>query len=861
MKSIVHLVSRRAALTALATVACSLLCLLIVACSNSPSTTPVERPAEQQAASNEQSPPAHHFGTPVAPRDLAPLGNEKAFALRKDATNFVGSIKLDDPASMGETGNMYMLFKEGLSTAAPSSTPLSPSAEPAGGGSGGGPALRPAVPAAVTNAPATKRGEPDLSRSRRAAGERRALADADAAGAAAPAPSPDGARRVFVRHPEIAGALPSQHEELWVIAKACPPDAIRDADGRVVRAVRDDDELPGSGSLVTTMPGEARPVPVPLKHTAVKAAVAGNIASVNVTQQYVNPFTSKIEAVYVFPLPENAAVSDFLMKVGDRTIRGVIRDRAEAEQIYAQARAQGHVASIMTQERPNIFTQKVANIEPGKQIDIEITYFNTLAYVDGAFEMVFPMVVAPRFNPPASYTGIGPIARGSAPGSSGQQTEVAYLRPRERSGHDIGITVEIDAGVALEGVNCASHVVETRRDPANPARATVTLSSRDTLPNKDFVLRYAVAGGALKTGIVTARDKDGHGYFSMLIVPPASTDACRRAPVEMIFVLDCSGSMKGRPIEQAVAAAERALRRLEPDDTFQIINFSQTASQLGAAPLPATDANVERGITHVRSLFAEGGTYMINGLRASLAFPHDPRRLRYVCFLTDGLIGNEQEVLSEVSGRLGASRIFSFGVGTSPNRDLLDAMAKVGRGCVAHLNAGDDSVAIIDRFFDRISRPALTDVRLEARLGAPETVEFFPRVVPDVYVGRPVVINGRFTDGADAGWKGIVVRGRQGDNTHEFTIALDATRTHAALPAIWARAKIADLADYATDRDVHLVPERVRETALRHGLLSSFTAFVAVDSMSQTSGTFGTTVAVPVPMPEGVRYETTVPER
>lgn len=676
-----------------------------------------------------------------------------------------------------------------------------------------------------------------------------------------------------VRLPAIPGSLPSIDEEVWVIQRYRNPDSQPRRQGQ-------DDDGPGSGSLVCPQPqpdGTIRPVPVPLKHTEVHAAVAGHIASVEVTQQYHNPFSSKIEAVYVFPLPENAAVSDFVMTIGDRRIRGIIRDRAEAEQIYQQARAQGHVASLMTQERPNIFTQKVANIEPGKSIDIAITYFNTLQYIDGEFEFVLPMVVGPRFNPPGFYDGVGAAQR-NQPGSTGQATEVQYLRPNERSGHDIAVTLDIDAGVPLGRVYSNSHVVEVRR-PSFPAaanepailppqshRATVTLSATDRIPNKDLVVRWQVAGQQVRSGGVVCSDPSGDQFFNVLLVPPQEIASLRRQPVEMIFVLDCSGSMNGRPIEQAVAAAERGLRRLEVGDTFQIINFSNSASQMGATPVPVTAENVQRGVDYLRGLFAQGGTMMINGIRASLGFPHDPQRLRYVVFLTDGYIGNEQEILSAIHAGLGDSRIFSFGVGTSTNRYLLDAMAKAGRGCVAHVAAGDNPVEIIDRFFDRVSHPAMTDVTVEV-VGA-SGAEILPGRVPDLYVGRIVAVSGRIPSGSLGTGQEVqvIVRGVVEGRRQQLVVNLDRTegaRVGAgagALSRIWARCKIADMADHASYATLAQFGEQVKGTALRYGLLSAYTAFVAVDSSSYTEGTHGTTVVMPVPVPDGVRYETTVPE-
>lgn len=666
---------------------------------------------------------------------------------------------------------------------------------------------------------------------------------------------------------DFPGSRPRESDEVWVIQRAPAP------------ARAQGDELPGTGSMVTTIPDPARPgattrVPVPLAHTDVKASIVGNLATVGVTQQFHNPFDSKIEAVYVFPLPEDAAVSEFVMTIGERTIRGIIRDREEARRTYDAAKAQGYTAALLEQERPNIFTQSVANIEPGKRIDITITYFGTLAFVDGAFEFTFPMVVGPRFNPPGFYAGVGAAARGSSPDASGQPVQVPYLKPGERSGHDIAISVDIKPGMAIERVTCESHVAEIsmgepvfaggRSRPPSVLEARARLSPRDAIPNKDFVLRVHVASDRLRSGIVTGTDRDGRAYFNLLLVPPAEPATLSRAPVELVFVIDSSGSMNGWPIRQAVAAVERGLRRLDERDTFQIINFSSTVSALGPAPLPATAENIERGLEHARRVSAEGGTYMLNGLRAALEFPADPTRLRFVCFLTDGYIGNESEIIGELHARLGSARVFSFGVGSSVNRYLIDAMGKVGRGCVAHVAAGDSVEQIMDRFFDRISRPALTDVRIQA--GAVQVEEMYPRRLPDVFAGRALVVSGRLAPGATLSGAGLRVVGNAGGKRVEFEVPVraegaESIPSNPALAKVWARAKLADLADHASAPAVQETLGQIREIALTHGLMSAFTSFVAVDSLAPTAGQFGTTVAVPVPMPEGVQYRTTVPER
>ncbi|CAG0991046.1 hypothetical protein PHYC_02299 [Phycisphaerales bacterium] len=643
------------------------------------------------------------------------------------------------------------------------------------------------------------------------------------------------------------------HDELWVIAK-CPPPPERER-----TRFPGEEPIPGTGCLVTTPPGATQPVPVPLTHTSVVADILGYISNVKVTQQFENPYSGKIEAVYVFPLPENAAVSDFVMTIGSRTIRGVIREREQAERIYAQARAQGYVASLLTQERPNIFTQKIANIEPQHRIDVTIQYFHTLTYSDGAFEFVFPMVVGPRFNPPGTHDGVGAVATGQS-GQSGQKSEELYLRPNQRSGHDIDVTVNIDAGVEIERVECASHAVSIAHDTTRRAdshKARVTLSPMDSLPNKDFVLRTHVAGDTVKTAVLTQKGREG-GYFTMMIVPPKDALSVPRGPLEVVFVLDASGSMDGRPIEQARAAIERGLARLKHGDTFQLINFAQSATTLGNYPLDATPDNINRARSYLDSIQAAGGTMMMNGLRASLDFPHDPRRSRYVIFVTDGFIGNEREILGALHEKLGSSRIFSFGVGSAPNRALMDSMARMGQGVAAYLGGQDSTSDVMDLFFDRIERAALTDIDLD--FGSARVAEVYPSRLPDAFVGRPVIATGRYEGRLPARVK---VTGRVGWSRESFEGTVrehDEDLAGKAVQKIWARAKITDISErMAWDNDRSL-PDDTRRVALDHGLLSSYTAFVAVDSCIRTDGAYGTTVQVPVPVPEGVRYETTVTE-
>jgi Ca-activated chloride channel family protein len=247
---------------------------------------------------------------------------------------------------------------------------------------------------------------------------------------------------------------------------------------------------------------------------------------------------------------------------------------------------------------------------------------------------------------------------------------------------------------------------------------------------------------------------------------------------------------------------------------------------------------------------------MIEGIKAALDFPHDRDRLRFVCFLTDGYIGNEAEIFTEIHRRLGASRIFSFGIGSSVNRYLMEGMARMGRGTVAYLGPRDSAADIMTAFFGRISHPALTDVRVD--WGGWQVQELYPSQIPDLFVGRPVIVTGRFT-GRDPA-RGIRVTGQAAGNAVAVEVPAGAAK-HTGLPQAWARMKIEDLEEHALYGEATDLPSQIKELALEYGLMSAYTAFVAVDSSRRTEGKEGTTVPVPVPVPEGVKYDTTVQEK
>ncbi|MBK8979493.1 MAG: VWA domain-containing protein [Planctomycetes bacterium] len=605
-------------------------------------------------------------------------------------------------------------------------------------------------------------------------------------------------------------------------------------------------------ALRAKLDGHPSGVALPLERTDVVGRVQLNVASVTLTQVFTNPYASKIEAVYVFPLPQDAAVSDFVMVIGERRIRGIVREREEARRIYEAARAQGYRASLLSQERPNVFTQSVANIEPGQRIDVETTWFQTLAWRDGAFEMVVPTVVGPRFVPPGTTGGVAAVPYG-AEGTSGQPTEVAYLPPHLDSDHRIGIRLTLDTGLPLAAIESPTHPITVRRE--GTAHAEIALRDGDDVPNRDFVLRYRTAGDGLQGAVAVHRDPaSGEGWFTMLLEPPAQVTDEPPQPREMVFVVDCSGSMSGEPLAACKRAIRRCIDRLGPDDTFQIIRFSDSASALGAAPLRATPDARRRALRYVDGLDATGGTMMERGIVAALAPPVEAGRRRIVAFMTDGYIGNETDILRAVHANVGDSRIFSVGVGSATNRYLLERMASLGRGVAAYLGLDDSAAEQVDALFRRLERPAVAELRID--WGGADVRDVEPARLPDLFVGRPLVVHGRVRGELPTR---VRVSGRVGARPLTFDVPVGAAVDHPALARLWARARIRSLNDarsyVATPAEL---ADEIRALALAYGLASDFTSFVAVDATAVTPGDHGTTVGVPVPTPRGVRYETAV---
>jgi Ca-activated chloride channel family protein len=599
----------------------------------------------------------------------------------------------------------------------------------------------------------------------------------------------------------------------------------------------------GTGGLHVLVDGRPVQMDFPLKHTDVRAEVSGPVTRVEVTQTFANPYEDTIEAVYVFPLPHEAAVSDMTMRLGERVIKGVIDRRAEARRIYEEARRQGKVAALLEQERPNIFTQSVANILPGNEVEITLTYVETLDYENGTYELAFPENVVPAGGDPT-------LGRPAPGGPEADRINPPFLPPTVRSGHDIAITVALDSGVPFDELSSPTHAFSAAR--RGRSQATVTLNPLDTIPNKDFVLRWRVAGDDPETAVLASHD-GRDGYLTILLHPELAPSASEITPKEMIFVLDCSGSMSGEPMAAAKGLVRHALRQMNATDTFQIIRFSSNASGLSPVPLAVTPDNVRDGIAYLETLNGSGGTMMIEGIKAALDTPRDDGRLRIVMFLTDGYIGNDEQILAAVRRRIGDARLFSFGVGSSVNRYLLDGLAEEGRGEVAYFLPGSEVKAEVAKFYDRIRSPYLTDIELV--WNGVEVADVYPLRVPDLFAGRPLKIHARY---ADAARGDLEVRGKIAGREWHRKLDLDLPNEEAGNPALgslWARARIGDLQREMRTGEQPALVEEITQLALRHSLVTKYTSLVAVEERIVVSDGNPRTVRVPVEMPEGVSYE------
>lgn len=598
---------------------------------------------------------------------------------------------------------------------------------------------------------------------------------------------------------------------------------------------------------------------VPLKHTGIKTEISGFVARIEVTQEFENVLPDAVEAVYVFPLPHDSAVDGMTMTVGQREIHAVIKERDEARKIYEQARNTGHTAALLDQERPNIFTQSVTNIPPSGKVQIKLSVIELLKYEAGVYEFAFPLVVGPRYMP-GNPTGAGDHGTmpdtDQVPDASRISPPVAGVHTSDATaGHDVSMEVNLAAGVPVGDVESTSHKIFADRTGADSYH--VTLADQAVAPNKDFILKYKVAGTGISDAVLAHSDKSG-GYFTLILQPPERPQEKALVPRQLIFVVDTSGSMWGFPLEMAKKTIQRALDNLRKDETFNLITFSGDTRILFPEPVPATPENVAEAKKVLAGAYGSGGTEMMKAIRTALGDdagadkPMEADPVRVVCFMTDGYVGNDADIIAEIKKHSDA-RVFSFGIGTSVNRFLLTKMAEEGHGDVEFVTAPGEAQAAADRFYERVHSPVLTNISIDWN-GLPVT-DVYPKNVRDLFSAKPVIITGRYS-GTPTGK--ITIKGYQGTGDYSRTIPVDfssASENNAALEKIWARHKVEDLMSQdwnGIQQGNSKYKAQIIQVGLEHSLATQFTSFVAVEERTVVSDGKPVKVEVPVELPEGV---------
>lgn len=571
---------------------------------------------------------------------------------------------------------------------------------------------------------------------------------------------------------------------------------------------------------------------LPLKETRADVAISGVMAHVKVTQVYKNEGTKPIEAIYIFPGSTRAAVFAMRMTVGERTIVAEIQKKEDARKIYEDAKAAGKTASLLEQQRPNVFQMNVANVLPGDTIKVEMDYVEGLQAEDGSYEFVYPAVVGPR------YTGESNQAEGF--------TATPYTKEGEKPSYGWDVSVRLDGGMKIQRVTSTSHPISTSFPAEN--LADITLTNKGAAGTKDFVLKYQLSGKTVQTGVLLLPGEK-ENFFLAMVQPPERVAAADRPRREYVFIVDVSGSMHGFPIDTAKTVMNGLLDGMGPDDTFNILCFSGGNMVLSPESLPVTPANVGKAKDFMANMRGGGGTEILGALREALAMKTVKGFARTFVAVTDGYVSVEPQVFRTIRENLGEASFFAFGIGSSVNRHLIEGMARMGMGEPLIVMHGDDAVEKAAKFKAYIESPVLTDIKVGFQGFDAYDVE--PVAVADLYAQRPVMVFGKYKGKAQGT---ITVSGVTGKGAFSQTLEVaraTASKHNEALRYLWARHKIATLADYQQYERGSSFEAEITQLGLDYNLMTAYTSFVAVDErVRNTNGS--TTVKQPLPLPEGV---------
>ncbi|OBZ93356.1 membrane protein [Pararhizobium polonicum] len=622
----------------------------------------------------------------------------------------------------------------------------------------------------------------------------------------------------------------------------------------------------GTGALLFPSKEPGAFVEAPRLATDVVIDVNGPIARTRVTQRFQNPSKGWVEGTYVFPLPENSAVDTLKMQIGNRFIEGEIKAREEARKVYEQAKAEGKKTALLEQQRPNIFTNQVANIGPGETIVVQIEYQSSVHQSGGTFSLRFPMVVAPRYNP-------DPIVRtvdldpnsGYAvndPVPDRDKITAPVLDPAENAKiNPVTLTVNLKAGFPLGTVTSPFH--ETDTQTVDDMARTISLKSGSVPADKDFELNWTASAGKTPHAGLFRETMNGKTYLLGFVTPPADDAAATetRPKREVIFVIDNSGSMAGKSIEQARESLALAISKLQPEDRFNVIRFDDTMTVHFPSLVQATPDKREDAIAFVRALTADGGTEMLPALEAALRTQGsvEPGALRQVVFLTDGAIGNEEQLFTEISNNRGDARVFTVGIGSAPNTHFMTKAAEIGRGTFTLIGSEDQVAARMGELFDKLENPVMTDIVVT--FDGTNAQDITPNPMPDLYRGEPVVLTAEL-DGATPAGK-LQITGKTGSQPWRLEMDVAKASEGAGIAKLWARRKIDDMdATGYMVNDRAALDKQIETVALAHHLVSRVTSLVAVDvTPSRPAGEPVASTDLPLNLPAGWDFGKVLGER
>lgn len=577
---------------------------------------------------------------------------------------------------------------------------------------------------------------------------------------------------------------------------------------------------------------------LPLKSTSVIVNISGVIADIKVTQVYKNNGKTPLEAIYVFPASTKVAVYGMKMTIGERIINAEIKTRDEARQDYEDAKQQGKRASLLEQQRPNVFQMSVANIMPGDVIKVELSYTELLVPTDKTYEFVYPTVVGPRYsNQPAD----------TAPASE-RWIQNPYLHQGELPTYTFDITVNLATGLPIHKVYCTSHKVNVDFDGQEIAAVKLDESERYG-GNRDYVLKYRLNGEQIESGLLLYKGEH-ENFFLLMMQPPKRVEISQILPREYIFIVDVSGSMHGFPLDISKELLKDLIGKLRPTDKFNVLLFAGGSSVMSGHSLPATAENIRKAINLIERQRGGGGTELLPALKRALALPKADGYSRTIVIATDGYVSVEEQAFDLIRNNLGNANMFTFGIGSSVNRHLIEGMATVGMGEPFIITNPKEAKTKANDFRKLIQSPVLTQINVD--YGKFRTYDVEPLSIPDVLAERPVIVFGK--------WKGkpegkIILSGIAGDKPYADVIDVSKVKpldNNTALRYLWARYRIKLLSDYNRLRPDDERIKEITNLGLTYNLLTAYTSFVAIDTEVRNDDGKQTTVNQPLPLPQGV---------